>query len=202
MKVGKVPGSVSLGTYVFIAIFLLRLIVLARLTASPFLIPSRGDMHFYDEWAQRILHGQLTEHQAFYGLPLYPYLLALLYEVFGYGPFVPGFLQALLDAGTALIVYKLGVQIFSYEPDVQSSPSLDRAWNFFLRNRGKLIGAIAALGWGFFVPAQAYSVILMPTSWLIFVFWFLVWRIVRTKAPPGPAESLAYGGLSANTLTG
>src|SRR5207302_3364923 len=26
-------------------------------------------------------------------------------------------------------------------------------------------------------PAQAYSVILMPTMWFIFVFWFVVWRV-------------------------
>ena len=34
------------------------------------------------------------------------------------------------------------------------------------------------------MPAQAYSVILMPNAWLVFIFWFLVWQIVaRRKAP-------------------
>ena len=58
-------------------------------------------MHFYDDWARQILHGRLMDHFAFYGLPLYAYLLAFLYKLFGYSPFVPGFLQACLDAGTA-----------------------------------------------------------------------------------------------------
>ena len=124
----KVLRSLPFGAYVFISIFLLRLIVLARLTASPFLIPSRGDMHFYDEWAQRILEGQLTEHQAFYGLPLYPYLLAFLYKIFGYSPFIPGFLQALLDAGTALILYKLGARLFSDKREIQR-PLSPCCWN-------------------------------------------------------------------------
>ena len=90
----------------------LRLIVLARLTESSFLLPSRGDMHFYNDWALRILHGQWTDHHAFYGLPLYAYLLAALYRVFGYSPFIPGFIQICLDAGTAVILYQLAGLIF------------------------------------------------------------------------------------------
>src|SRR6267378_6108960 len=98
--------------YLFAAVFLLRLIVLLRLTGSAFLLPNSGDMHFYNEWAQRILHGQVTEHHAFYGLPLYPYLLASLYALFGYSPFIPGFLQAILDGGTAVLLYKMAARIF------------------------------------------------------------------------------------------
>ena len=64
--------------YVFGGVLLIRVVVLARLTASPYLLPTRGDMHFYDDWAQRILNGQLTDHLAFYGLPGYAYLLGAL----------------------------------------------------------------------------------------------------------------------------
>lgn len=187
--------SLGIGHYIFAVVFLLRIIVLARLTVSPFLLPMRGDMHFYDDWAQRILHGQLTDHLAFYGLPLYAYLLALIYKLVGYGPFVPGLLQACLDAGTAVIIYKLGVRIFTKPTEDDEQTPRNRPLNFVLQKRGDLIGGTAALGWGFFAPAQAYAVILMPTAGLIFVFWFLVWRIVRTKAAPGRIESLAYGGL-------
>jgi Flp pilus assembly protein TadD len=184
------------------SILLLRLIVLTRLAASPFLIPSRGDMHFYDEWAQRILHGQWTDHQAFYGLPLYSYLLAFLYKVFGLSPFVPGFLQALLDAGTAFIIYQLATRLFANTfPPETSSPS-DRSGSFLRLNRGQLIGAIAALGWGFFVPAQAYSAILMPTSWLVFVFWFVVWRVAKSERAPALMECLLLGLLIGMTAMG
>ena len=58
---------------IFVAVLALRLTNLARLASSPFLLPSRGDMHFYNDWAQRILRGELTEHLAFYGLPGYAY---------------------------------------------------------------------------------------------------------------------------------
>ena len=74
------PGLVH---YLFAFVFLVRLIALTRLTSSPFLLPSGSDMHFYDDWANQILHGQWTDHHAFYGLPLYPFLLAFFYRIFG-----------------------------------------------------------------------------------------------------------------------
>ena len=182
-------GSPRLGHYVFAFVFLVRLIALARLTSSPFLLPSGGDMHFYDDWARQILHGRFTDHFAFYGLPLYAYLLAFLYKVFGYSPFVPGFLQACLDAGTATLLYKIAVRVFRNDGEP-------------IRNHGNAIGILAAAGWAFFVPAQAYSVILMPTAWFVFVFWFLVWQIVKAERAPNPLRCLAYGALIGITATG
>jgi len=182
-------GSPRLGHYVFAFAILVRLIALARLTSSPFLLPTSSDMHFYDDWARQIVHGRFTDNFAFYGLPLYAYLLAFFYKVFGYSPFVPGFLQACLDAGTATLLYKIAGRVF--RSDGASS-----------RNHAKTIGILAAVGWAFFVPAQAYSVVLMPTAWLVFVFWFLVWQIIKAERAPGPLGYLAYGTLIGITATG
>jgi len=181
--------------WIFAFVFLVRLVVLARLTVSPFLLPLRGDMHFYDDWARRILHGQLTDHLAFYGLPLYAYLLAFIYALTGYGPFVPGLLQAALDAGTAVILYKLGVRVFSVPVMQQPTKTQGGVRDLILRSPGHSAGVFAALGWTFFVPAQTYAVILMPTVWLVFIFWFLIWRIIRSDSAPQPAESLSYGAV-------
>lgn len=144
-------------------------------------------MHFYDDWARRILSGQLTDHLAFYGLPGYPYLLAALYKVAGYGPFVPALLQALLEAGTATLIYKVSVGIFS---------------GIGLR-RAQIVGVLAALGWAFFVPAQTYAVVLMPTAWFIFIFWLILWRIVSWKNAPTKWEASILGllvGLAATAI--
>ncbi len=173
--------SIPLSGYVFFAVFLLRLIVLVRLTESPFLLPAQGDMHFYNEWAQRILRGEFSDHRAFYGLPLYPYLLAGFYKVFGFSPFLPGLLQAVLEGGTAAVLFKIADRIFANRDD--------RAWP----ERGKAIGLLAAAGWAFFLPAQSYSVIMMPTAWLVFVFWWLVWQIVRRTSAPGRWTFLLFG---------
>ena len=161
-------GSLGPGHYVFAGAFLLRLLTLLRFAGSPLFVANSGDMRFYNEWAQRILHGQLTDHLAFFGLPLYAYLLAFFYKLFGYNPFIPALAQSAIDAGIAVLIYQIGAQVFKGEDNN--------------RNRGRVIGIVAALGWTFFVPAQAYSLVLMPTTWMIFVFWFVVWSIVRSES--------------------
>src|SRR5437868_2389300 len=171
--------------YIFAGVLLIRVVVLARLTASPYLLPTRGDMHFYDDWAQRILSGQLTNHLAFYGLPGYPFLLAALYKIAGYGPFVPAFLQALLEAGTGTLIYKVSIGIFS-------GTGLRRA---------QIVGVLAALGWAFFVPAQTYAAILMPTAWFIFIFWLILWRIISRRNAPKGWEAFFLGLLVGLTAT-
>src|SRR5205807_2478886 len=137
-------------------------------TQSSLLLPSRGDMQFYNDWARQILHGQFSQSLAFYGLPGYAYLLAGFYKIFGENPFLPGLLQAALDAGTAVLIFRICVAILT---------RLRSASN----TKARIVAALAAVGWVYFVPAQAYTVVLMPTAWFVFVFWFVVWRLVRTQ---------------------
>jgi Tetratricopeptide repeat len=184
--------SLGLGHLIFLGVFVLRLWVLLRLTHSSLLLPTRGDMHFYNQWANEILHGQFAQHLAFYGLPGYAYLLAFLYRVFGENPFIPGLLQAGVDAGVAVLIYQISLRIFG------SAGSTSSAEN----SSPRLIGLFAAVGWGFFVPAQAYSVVLMPTTWFIFVFWWVVWRVVRSDTAPGRLECFLLGLLIGLTATG
>jgi tetratricopeptide (TPR) repeat protein len=173
--------------FVFAAVLLVRLLVLWRMAGSVFLLPARGDMHFYDDWAQKILGGQLTDHRAFYGLPGYAYLLAGLYQLCGYGPYVPELLQALLDAGTALLLYKICVRL-TPQPHGRC---------------GQIVGLMAAATWAFCVPAQTYATVLMPTAWFIFVFWFILWRIIKSQSAPDWWEALLLGlviGLTATAI--
>jgi tetratricopeptide (TPR) repeat protein len=193
--------SLRVSHFLFATVFLLRLIVLSRLTSSPFLVPNSGDMQFYNAWAQRILHGQFIEQHAFYGLPLYAYLLASLYTVFGYSPFIPGFLQAVLEGGTAVLIYNIAVRTFggpslkTTERPLQNDQSLSRHF-------GEWVGILAALGWGFFMPAEAYSAVLMPTAGLVFVFWYVVWQIVRRRELPHLSGLLLLGALIGFTAMG
>ncbi|MDB6147401.1 MAG: hypothetical protein JWO45_1065 [Spartobacteria bacterium] len=152
-------------------------------------------MQFYNDWAQRILQGEVTGHNAFYGLPLYPYLLAFLYWLFGYSPFVPGVLQALLDAGTAVLIYQLSLHLFDSELIRRNSILAEACFR-------KIFAAISALAWGLYVPAQAYSIVLMPTAWFVFVFWLIVSRISKAEKAPGLIESLALGCLIGLTAMG
>ena len=179
------PFHLQSAHYVFAGVLLIRVVVLARLTISPYLLPTHGDMHFYDDWAQRLLSGQLTDHLAFYGLPGYAYLLAALYKLAGYSPFVPALLQTLLDAGTAMLIYKVSIGIF---PGTA-------------KRHAQIAGLVAAAGWALFVPAQTYAAILMPTAWVVFIFWLIVWRIISRKNAPEVWEALTLGLLVGLTAT-
>jgi Tetratricopeptide repeat len=184
-------GRFSLGPehLVFLGVFLIRLWALVRLTHSSLLLPTRGDMHFYNDWAREILQGHFRQPLAFYGLPGYAWLLAFLYKVFGENPFLPGLLQAALDGGIALLIYRTCLRIFA---SVRSTSS----------NHARFVGLIAAAGWAWFVPAQAYAVVLMPTAWFVFVFWFVVWRIVRSEnVAPGKSECFLTALLIGLTAT-
>jgi len=193
--------SLEAGYVLFAAVLLLRLFTLARLSGSPFLLPLRGDMYFYNDWAQRILHGEWSDHLAFYGLPGYAYLLAFLYKIFGYSPFIPGFLQALLDSGTALLIYRSAFRVFPNEQrPIFASPATG-VWRLVLTREREAVAALAALGWAFFVPTQAYSTILMPSAWFVFAFWFVVWRIMRKDVAPSAKECLLLGLLIGLTAT-
>ncbi len=191
VKFDPLAGRFSFGLshLVFAMVFVIRLWALVRLTHSPLLLPTRGDMHFYDDWAREILRGHIVQPLAFYGLPGYAYLLAFLYRILGENPFVPGLLQAALDAGTAVLIYQICLRVFS-----------QAARPVAIKLRA--VGLIAGLGWAFFVPAEAYAVVLMPTAWFVFVFWFVVWRIVRNDSSPGPLECLLLGALMGLTATG
>ena len=176
--------SIPLGGYVFLVVFVLRLIVLVRLTESQFLLPAQGDMHFYNAWAQRIAGGEWTDYRAFYGLPLYAYLLAGLYTCFGYSPFVPGLVQAALEGATAAILLSIARHVFRAAPAAEKVGTALSSEPRGGLSFGTIVGLLAAAGWAAYLPAQSYSVILMPTAWLVFVFWWLVWQVVsRTSRP-------------------
>src|SRR5690242_17036800 len=173
------PFTLGLGHGIFLLAFAFRLWALIRLTHSALLLPSRGDMYFYNDWARQILHGQVSQPLAFYGLPGYAYLLAGFWKLFGENPFIPGLVQAALDAGTSVLIYLIAVAIFeSASPSQHALPA----------TTGRVVGTGAAIGWALFVPAQAYSIVLMPTAWFVFGFWFILWRIVRSKTGPTSTE--------------
>ena len=182
--------------YLFAAALVARVYVLFRLTASPFLLPSQGDMFFYNDWALRILHGQGGEHLAFYGLPLYAYVLAGIYRLFGYTPFLPALCQVALDAGTSVLVYRITVFLLSDARGARPVPY------FSSLRLNRAVGLLAGTGWILFVPAQAYSVILMPTAGAIFVFWLVVWRNLTARTQRPLWEHLVTGLLIGVTAMG
>ena len=158
--------------WIFIVAFGVRLLTLVRFANSAHFLPDSGDMKFYNGWALRILHGQWTDHMAFYGLPGYAYFLAGIYSIMGYVPFVVGLLQIAADSATAALLFSIAVEIFTHTSKPGEVSGTEKL-------RPQITGALAALGWILFQPAQTFSVILMPTSWLVLAFWACVWRLLK-----------------------
>ncbi len=160
--------------WIFLLAFAVRFLVLIRLSDSASFLPESDDMAFYNSWALRITHGEFSDGKAFYGLPGYAWCLAGIYSLTGgFDPFVVGLLQAMMDAGVATLIYLIARTVFAR--DRQDEETVLSA------ARPHFIGIAAALAWIFFVPAQAFSVILMPTVWLLLVFHLCVYLLVRVE---------------------
>ena len=155
-----------------------RLVVLSAFGDSPYFLPTAEDMKFYADWGQRIAAGNLTDHRAFYGLPGYPFLLGGIFALVGFSPFAVGLLQTFSEAAVAALLVQIA------------------AWAF-PGPRARVMGGLAALGWTFFQPAQAFSVILMPTTWAVLTFWGVFCWSTRTES-----RSLWRPWLGIGLLTG
>lgn len=163
----------------FLVALALRLWVSLQVAGTPYFLPNQGDMKFYSDWARRIAGGAWTDHQAFYGLPGYAFLLGGIYRVVGYQPFLVVLLQTVAEAFTALLIYWIAARC--------AENGRARPW---------LVGFAASLAWVFFIPAQAYSSILMPSAFLVLAFWSVVWWIVRARAARPPLWQFAAIGLA------
>jgi 4-amino-4-deoxy-L-arabinose transferase-like glycosyltransferase len=76
------------------------------------------DSRAYHERALEIVSGQWLAGRIPYQDPLYPYFLAGLYALFGSGSVGVVIAQALLDAGTAVLVYAIARRVFDYRSAV------------------------------------------------------------------------------------
>ena len=138
-------------------------------------------MRFYADWAARITHGQWSDGQAFYGLPGYAYCLAGLFAIGGVNPMFVGIVQVGLEAVTTVLIFKIAREV------------LAKSQNSEGRTLPTVAAALASLGWIFYLPAQTFSTILMPSAWLVSAFWSCVWWLVKTRAPSASWPWLGFG---------
>ncbi len=140
--------------------FLVRLWFLNRLAASPFFEPISGgnDRALYDTLAQGIAAGHLFPPGVFEFMPLYPWLLGILYALFGPNLYVAGLVGAALDAATVFLIGRLARAL-------GASP----------------VASLLAAGWYALYPvAIAYSAVTMPNTlnaFLLILFAALATRM-------------------------
>ncbi|XHR27817.1 MAG: hypothetical protein ACFUZC_18025 [Chthoniobacteraceae bacterium] len=163
--------------WIFAVALFVRLMVLVDFGHSDYLSPSGGDMQFYADWGKVLATGWHGSH-AYYALPGYAMGLGALFRAVGYSPYTVAALQTLSEAAIAALIFSLTL------------------WTFPVK-RARVVGALAALGWVFFQPAQAFSLVTMPTTWGVLALWTLVAWSARTESRcpwwPWPAIGLLAG---------
>ncbi len=158
-----------------------RMPILSRFAASPHFWPETDDMRFYADWATRISQGQWSDGQAFYGLPGYAYCLAGLFTVGGVNPMLVGMIQVGMEATTSVLIFKIARE------------SLAKLQNGESRRIPIAAATLASLGWIFYLPAQTFSTILMPSAWLVAAFWSCVWWLLKARAPSASRFWFGFG---------
>ena len=106
-----------------------------------------SDARIFDDWAQRIASGDwLGAPEVFILPPLYPYLMAVVYTVFGHAPKLIIGLQAAAGCASAILIYQLGARHF-----------------------GTYAGLFAGLLFASYGPQLFYEGMLLGTSGAVFL---------------------------------
>lgn len=99
-----VPSARRHALLMFTVALAVRLVHVWQLSATPFATVLMGDALSYDTWARTLAAGDWWGTEVFYQAPLYPYVLGLVYAVFGADPMHARLVQALLGAGSSVML--------------------------------------------------------------------------------------------------
>lgn len=90
-----------------------RLGLLLAIARTPYLEVNNVDSDSYQQWALDLVAGHWLPTHNFYQSPFYAYFLAILYKLFGTGPWGPRVVQILIGSASPVLVYAIGAQLFS-----------------------------------------------------------------------------------------
>ncbi len=129
-----------------------------------------GDGEAYDRWAQDLAAGDWLGDEPFYQAPLYPYLLGLIYAVFGRDLLAARLVQALMGATSCLLLARAGE-------------------GFFNRDAGRLSGLMLAV----YPVAIYFDGLIQKTSLAFVLFALILFLISRIEIKPGAKRWLGVG---------
>jgi 4-amino-4-deoxy-L-arabinose transferase-like glycosyltransferase len=103
---------------VFAVALLLRTVHLVQIQQAPLSLLKMGDAASYDAWARQIAAGNWRGDKVFYQAPLYPYVLAAIYGIFGDTMLAVRIVQALISSTSCVCLACAGMRIFSLRTGV------------------------------------------------------------------------------------
>ena len=100
-------------TTIFVVAMLFRLAVLVQTAGTPYIEVANIDSESYQKWAREIVANGWLPVRNFYQSPFYAYFLAIIFRVFGDGPWAPRLVQIILGSLTPVVVYAIGTRLFT-----------------------------------------------------------------------------------------
>ena len=158
---------------------LLRIVHLGALNATPVFAVLLGDSREYDRWAAEIANGAWLGTGVFYQAPLYPYVLAIVYSLFGQDPGIVRVVQAIAGAASCVLLGLAGRQFF-----------------------GASAGLIAAALLAIYPPAIFFDSLIQKSSLDLLLMSALLACVARVDKPPASwllvGAGAALGALTLN----
>jgi len=124
----KSPPEIYIILLIFLTAYVIRLAYIIEISEQPYFTAPAVDAQYHDEWAMDIAAGKLYYGEPFFRAPLYPYLLGMVYYVFGHDYFIARIIQALIGAFSCMLIYFLGKKIFSKRVGIISGFAAAGAW--------------------------------------------------------------------------
>jgi len=141
---------------IFVIAFVVRLVHIWQIKASPFFDVLLGDARGYDEWARRLAGGDWIGTDVFYQAPLYPYFLGVLYELLGHDLLIVRLCQAAIGSASCALLALAGERLFS-----------------------KRVGLIAGLALALYAPAIFFDALLQKSVLDMFFVCLTIWLVAR-----------------------
>ena len=131
-----------------------RLVHIWQIKPSPFFDVLLGDARGYDEWARRLAGGDWVGTDVFYQAPLYPYVLGVLYKLFGHDLLIVRIVQAAIGSASCALLALTGERLFS-----------------------RRVGLIAGLALALYAPAILFDALLQKSVLDMFFVCLGLWLI-------------------------
>lgn len=163
-------GFAAFGWIVFGVAFFLRLMHVAVLHRLPIGDILTGDAAVYHAWAQGLAGGDWIGDAVFYQAPLYPYFLGTIYAWFGEGTTGVRMFQALLGAGSCVL---LGAT----------------AHRLFTRRAGLIAGLLLAV----YPPAIFFDALIQKTALASFLLCLGLRALAELMLAPRRGPALLLG---------
>lgn len=126
--------------------------------ARPYYLDIINDAWIYDKWGMEIAAGNVIGKDVFYQDPLYPYLLGLIYSVFGHNLFAVILIQSLIGSLTSVLVFLIGAKVIN-----------------------KAIGFFAAMIWATYPPIVFHEGLIMKEGLVVFLVTFVIYMLLLAK---------------------